>query len=111
MRERFRRLRTPAGSSNFVIHGLYGDQERVLVEHVGESVEVDSPIVRNRDDLDIETLFHQTPAGNYHGLVLNRPGENASPPARRGTGGSKDGEVVALGGSAREDDFGRLRAD
>ena len=94
--------------ADLVVGGLDGEQQRVVPKGRCKRIQIDHAVPLHRSDGELESTFRQMPARFEYGGVFNPERDDA--PARLaallGRGGdAQDGQIVALGGAAREDDL------
>ena len=94
--------------ADLVIRSHHADQSRILLNHGFDTVERHQPVRVNLEFCDLPSSARERAAWIQNRGMLGRDGDHV-PGRGRGIGKSKDCQVIALGGTARKDDFGRTR--
>ena len=102
--------------ADLVVGEHHRDEARVVAEGVGDFLRIEPAGPRAAGLLDVEQRHVVAAAGEAgerieHGLVLGRDADEMVAAAALALGDAADGEVVALGGAAGEDDFLGVGAD
>jgi len=97
--------------ANLIVGCHDRDQNRLVVHCPLQVVEIDQPILPQRQIGHAEAEFLQMLAGVKHRLMFGGRGDNVVALLAVHLGHALDGEVVALGSARGEDDLFRGRAD
>ena len=102
--------------ADFVVGEHHGDEARVVANGVGDFLRIEPTGAMAVVLFDVEQRHFVAAACQSrerieHGLVLGRDADQMIAAAALALGHAADGEVVAFGGAAGEDDFRRIGAD
>ena len=97
--------------ADLIIRGHHADQERPLGDRRLHLLRRDPPVAIHRQDRHAEAVAFQPPQRVEHGVMLRGDRDQVVALLSVGRGHALEGEIVALGGAAGEDDRPRLGPD